>query len=75
LENGGTELNPVFDMFLENGYTVFQAKVNILVPAFFIWLKIYKEDKKAGMAVLNTITWIMAALFIFEVFGLLWYFT
>jgi len=75
LENGGSELNPVFDMFLQNGYTVLEAKINLLAPAFFIWFKIYKEDKETGVAVLNTAVWIMAALFIFEVFGLIWYWT
>ena len=71
LAMGGDELNPVFNFFLEHGFTVWQAKFTLLSPIAFTWTHMYKESKERALYVLDLGNWIMMGVAIFGLSGLL----
>ena len=70
LSDDGLEGNPLFYVFLRQGFTVYQAKIALLVPLSIVWMKLYRESAEKAEVVVDIGNWILSAVVVYEIIGL-----
>lgn len=71
LKAGGGELNPVFNILMSRGYTVFEIKLLILLPLISIWMVILDQNPATAIKLLNIGLLVMKTLIAIEIAGII----
>jgi hypothetical protein len=71
LKAGGGELNPVFNILMNKGYTIFEIKLLILVPLISIWMVILDQNPATALKLLNIGLFVMKTLIAIEIAGII----
>ncbi len=69
---GGEEVNPVFNYFLEIGWTVWETKIALLIPMYITWCQLRGLDRNIAEICLDFSLNLMKILVIIEIIGLLY---
>ena len=72
LSLGGEEINPVFDYFLQQDWSVWQTKALFLAGLMVVWTQLRRLDSRSAEVCLDFALVIMRALILFELIGMVY---
>lgn len=72
LSLGGEEINPVFDHFLQQEWSVWETKMLFLSGFAIVWTQLRRLDSRAAEMCLDFALILMRLLIIYEVIGMVY---
>tara|TARA_R100000808_G_C2152027_1_gene161314 strand:- start:3509 stop:3823 length:315 start_codon:yes stop_codon:yes gene_type:complete len=72
LSLGGEEVNPIFDHFLQQDWSVWQTKMLFLSGFAIVWTQLRKLDERSAEICIDFALIVMRVLIIYEIIGMVY---